>query len=610
MEFPSFSAPSPASVRTRVHFRPKGFFAVDARVAFAIDGRTIGEASFLGGIACDVALAPGPHVLEAMLKTGFITRKKQWPLHVPSPEEMARITGGTLSDGHGVLDVHVLYSRFWGTFEKSLETRFVAASAALAPFGVAEASAPPSLPRGPVVATWIVLAILALCFAIELAFPVTAASGGTPSIDTLLGLGGLDVAHTTAGQWFRLLSCTFLHADPFHLLFNGIAIAFGGYLVESIVGPRWLLALYVVGALGGSFVSLALNDGQMVSVGASGAALALFGAGLFGAQTLPRAERGPVQFQLARVLFPSLIPVATRHGERVDIGAHLGGCLAGLVFGACLFVAIRRIERSDGDIARFRRSPVAFALALLCAVPLPFMFHGVVTTAYPEARAFAALRDALLPNADLLGDQTPDAERLAQWRERYPDDPRVLLFVAEAARDREDWPDVDAAVAHGREAMPRFGVFFDDTSKAAFRRAFDDIERDVALRRRLLPNKDLPSGSPEENDAAWKAHIAEWLERYPDDPRVREKAFWLASTTDEAEAHVDRGLANVAKFEHILVRSNETRAWLEYGHAMVLFDRHRPRDAEAVLTALCEGPTTEAADFARQRGRCPASSAR
>lgn len=609
MEFPSFSAPSLASVRTRVHCRPKGFFAADARVSFAIDGRTIGEGSLLGGIACDVALAPGSHTLEATLKSGFVTRKKQWPIHVPSPEEMARITGGAPTGGAGVLDVHVLYSRLWGTFEKHLETHFVADSTLLQP-GFTEATEPPALPRGPVVATWIVLAALALCFAIELAFPVTPASGATPSIDTLLGLGGLDVAHTTSGQWFRLLSCTFLHADPLHLLFNGIAIAFGGYLVESIVGPRWFLALYFVGALGGSFVSLALNDGQMVSVGASGAALSLFGAGLFVAQTLPRAERGPVQFQLARVLFPSLIPIATHHGERVDIGAHLGGCLAGLVLGACFFVAIRKIERSDGDIARFRRSPVAFALALLCAAALPFTFHGVATAAYPEARAFAALRDALLPNAELPGDQTPTAERLAQWRERYPDDPRVLLFVAEAARDREDWSDVDAAVAHGREAMPRFGALFDDASMATFRKAFDDLERDVALRRRLLPNKDLPSGTPEENEAAWKAHLDEWLERYPDDPRVREKALWLASTTDEAEAHVDRGLANVATFEHVLLRSNETRAWLEYGRAMVLFDRHRPRDAEAVLTALCEDPTTEAADFARQRGRCPASSAR
>lgn len=611
MEFPPFSAPSPATVRTRVHFRPKGWFAVDARVTFAMDGRTIGEGSFLGGIACEIALPPGSHTLEATLKAGFITRKKQWPIHVPSSEEMARITGGPPSDGHGILDVHVLYSRFWGTFEKNLETHFIADPASLlaAAFDAAPADAP-SLPRGPVVATWIVLAALVACFVVELALPVTPASGASPSIDTLVGLGGLDVAHTTAGQWFRLLSCTFLHADPIHLLFNGIAIAFGGYLVESIVGPRWFLALYFVGALGGSFVSLALNDGQMVSVGASGAALSLFGAGLFIAQTLPRAERGPVQFQLARVLFPSLIPIASHHGERVDIGAHLGGCIAGLVLGGFFFVAIRRVERGDGDVVRFRRSSVALALAMLCAAALPFTIHGVATAAYPAARDFAALRESLLPNTDLPGDQAPTPERVAQWLERYPDDPRVLLFVAEAARDREDWSDVDAAVAHGRETMPRFTALFDDASMATFRKAFDDLERDVALRRRLLPNKDLPSGTAEENEAVWKAHLGEWLERYPDDPRVREKALWQAATTDEAEAHAERGLANVATFERVLTRSNETRAWLEYGRAMVLFDRHRPRDAEAVLTTLCNGPETEAADFARQRGRCAANPAR
>jgi rhomboid protease GluP len=53
-----------------------------------------------------------------------------------------------------------------------------------------------------------------------------------------------------------------------------------GYVLENLAGRAWLVALFVMGGLGGSAISVALNPITLTSVGASGAIMALFAVGL------------------------------------------------------------------------------------------------------------------------------------------------------------------------------------------------------------------------------------------------------------------------------------------------------------------------------------------
>src|ERR1700739_286728 len=79
-----------------------------------------------------------------------------------------------------------------------------------------------------------------------------------------------------SGVWYRLRSAPFLHADAGHLVMNAIALYLAGRSLEWLVGRAWVGAAYVVGALTGSLLSLALTSNLIVSVGASGAIMGVF----------------------------------------------------------------------------------------------------------------------------------------------------------------------------------------------------------------------------------------------------------------------------------------------------------------------------------------------
>lgn len=94
------------------------------------------------------------------------------------------------------------------------------------------------------------------------------------------------------GDWYRLLSAPFLHADATHLAMNAIALFLAGRSLENLVGRGWFGAIYVIGGLGGSLLSLALTPASIVSVGASGAIMGLFAAMLVASVHYPP---GPIR---------------------------------------------------------------------------------------------------------------------------------------------------------------------------------------------------------------------------------------------------------------------------------------------------------------------------
>src|SRR5207249_3684590 len=100
-----------------------------------------------------------------------------------------------------------------------------------------------------------------------------------PSIDDLLRWGADFGPSTTGGQWWRLLTSSFLHVGVVHLLANLVGLATFGPLVERLYGSAAFLALYIVGALTASLASVSWNP-VILSAGASGAIFAVVGATL------------------------------------------------------------------------------------------------------------------------------------------------------------------------------------------------------------------------------------------------------------------------------------------------------------------------------------------
>ena len=85
-------------------------------------------------------------------------------------------------------------------------------------------------------------------------------------------------------QWYRLLTCMFLHADIFHILFNMYFLYIFGREVESTLGTGKFLALYFISGLAASFFHIAftpitgIHTVIIPALGASGAISGVLGA--------------------------------------------------------------------------------------------------------------------------------------------------------------------------------------------------------------------------------------------------------------------------------------------------------------------------------------------
>lgn len=286
------------------------------------------------------------------------------------------------------------------------------------------AEAPPAAaahfePRFPYLTATIIVVLCAI-FAAEIVYGVGPWSGLLqPSIATLIAFGGIYRPLVMQGEWLRLFSGPLLHADLGHLLLNCVALYIAGRILESLVGRTWLAAIFVIGAICGALFSLVFNPENLVSVGASGAVMGLFATLLVLAFHFPKgADRTALLMNSIYVLIASMVPV-TSTGGKVDIAAHAGGAIGGLVVGGVLLAIWRR----DAAHPRFAGLAAAIGLAGLAAFVFAF-------TPLPQNHRVGTMGAAMVPDSD-----TPKGA--SEWRARstdliakYPRDPRPRYFHA------------------------------------------------------------------------------------------------------------------------------------------------------------------------------------
>ena len=95
-----------------------------------------------------------------------------------------------------------------------------------------------------------------------------------PTGEDLVAWGGNWRGATLAGEWWRLLTCCFVHIGIVHLLFNMYALLMVGIHLEPLLGRSRVLGLYVITGVFASVASLWWHD-NTVSAGASGAIFGL-----------------------------------------------------------------------------------------------------------------------------------------------------------------------------------------------------------------------------------------------------------------------------------------------------------------------------------------------
>jgi rhomboid protease GluP len=167
---------------------------------------------------------------------------------------------------------------------------------------------------------------LGLLGVLALFLPISAGGPHTP--DALIESGALVSSLVRGGEYWRLLSATFLHGSLQHFLGNALALFILGMVCEHAFGKRQFVILYVASALAGSLVSIVTSAGP--SVGASGAIFGLQGAAI----VLFYGYRDQLHVRDKRIGFVLFVwAVANILGGLVtpyiDNGAHIGGALGG-----------------------------------------------------------------------------------------------------------------------------------------------------------------------------------------------------------------------------------------------------------------------------------------
>jgi membrane associated rhomboid family serine protease len=173
-----------------------------------------------------------------------------------------------------------------------------------------------------------------------LVFVLMTASGvnfSDPKISEFLSWGADFGPQTTSGQWWRLITCTFIHFGFIHILLNMWVLVSAGPLVERMVGNIGFLVLYLLAGLCGSIASLFWNP-LAVSAGASGAIFGIYGA-LLGLLLRRYSSIPPKTFTQLRnsglgFLFYNLIYGMMQ--AHVDSAAHIGGLAGGFLGGIVL----------------------------------------------------------------------------------------------------------------------------------------------------------------------------------------------------------------------------------------------------------------------------------
>jgi rhomboid protease GluP len=276
--------------------------------------------------------------------------------------------------------------------------------------------------------TTAIIAVLCAIFAAEIVYGVGPWTGLLqPSIATLLAFGGIYKPLVLQGEWVRLFSGPLLHADVTHLALNCVALYISGRILESLVGRAWLAAAFVVGALSGALFSLAFNPDNLVSVGASGAVMALFATLLVLAFHFPKgADRTALLMNSIYVLVASMVPV-TSSGGKIDVAAHAGGALGGLVLGGTMLALWRK------DDVRPRLAGVATAIGIAGLAASIFAF-----TPLPQNYRAGVIATQIVPDSEAPKNAAEWRQRSQALIEKYPRDPRPRYFRAIDLIDAND----------------------------------------------------------------------------------------------------------------------------------------------------------------------------
>jgi membrane associated rhomboid family serine protease len=234
------------------------------------------------------------------------------------------------------------------------------------------------------IVTWTIIAICAAVFGVDALL-----SGGSLLSGGLMGsvgpvgesqlLNGILVAN---GEWWRMITSTFVHLGLIHLGFNMYVLYLYGPVVERMYGSLEYGLIYLLCGAGGSVLTI-LWDPTQFAAGASGAIFGIIGL-LFAVSrrhhaVLGREARsmmaGIGSYLVFLLIFTFVMP-------RISWTGHLGGLIVGFVLGWLLpptgVATLGSLWRSPTGDQLHRGMPVTLRLAVYAGVLVVLVIGSLV----------------------------------------------------------------------------------------------------------------------------------------------------------------------------------------------------------------------------------------
>jgi membrane associated rhomboid family serine protease len=269
-------------------------------------------------------------------------------------------------------------------------------------------------------------------------------AGAIGDPDTLLAWGGSLGPRTTNGEWWRLVTSTFVHTGTLHVLVNVAVLIQIGAVLERLAGRLAFAGVYVAAGVFAGLVNLSSHP-LVVTSGASAAIFGLYGLLLASAfwQRFQRRGEEPPPDEDEDQNAASMAGIPLRWMKRLGAGAAvffvysalngfvhtaewaalLAGVMSGLVLGRGVGGEEPKTSRAAAVIAAAAAIAFAFALPLRNIANVQPEIVNVLAT---EERTVALYREA--SGAFARGRLTADA--LAQLAER------TIMFELQGADER------------------------------------------------------------------------------------------------------------------------------------------------------------------------------
>jgi rhomboid protease GluP len=231
--------------------------------------------------------------------------------------------------------------------------------------------------------------IVSLVVALRMGVPFAkfAQVGDAVSMHKLGAVTTVDLVH---GEWWRLLTCCFLHFGLLHLLMNMLALYALG-VVESLYGSVRYLIIYLASGIGGSCVAMVWNPSAAIAnlqAGGHGPVLAGASCAIWGLLTalvawlfINRSYLNPdhVSAWFRRIGMVVVLNVFVSFIPGISAAGHFGGGAVGFIVATLLLVE------------RFAPQPRR-TVALLLLLLLPLLSYKAVTYAMENGPGWQQLK--------------------------------------------------------------------------------------------------------------------------------------------------------------------------------------------------------------------------